>query len=276
MIKIGDYEKIMSDRNLFNQVIYTPLSDALRLLDERSKDADLVLKVKKLLDNDIPEVFKDNKKYAVLFRQVATPNYETKRFIALAKENNLHPIIFEYHDDIFSPDNNEFKYSLGKLPIHKTIKDKPALDLKEYINIVDFNLHKGKKIREVLTIWSEPLIDFHKLLFNDHFKNEIITVWNASDWYKNKGATARDYYKFFFLFFIYHGILFENFLSSKDTEGDFTKNIVLPAIEEVMNMTGVKPLIVPIEPIDSELDEYWVYHSPNVRQFINDYIKNKK
>lgn len=38
MSTIGDYEKIMSDRNIFNQVVYTPLSEALKLLEERRKD----------------------------------------------------------------------------------------------------------------------------------------------------------------------------------------------------------------------------------------------
>jgi len=44
---IGDYEKIMSDRNIFNQTVYTPLSEALKILDERQKDKKLVTKVEK-------------------------------------------------------------------------------------------------------------------------------------------------------------------------------------------------------------------------------------
>jgi hypothetical protein len=44
---IGDYDKIMSDRNIFNQIVYTPLSEALRLLDERQKDKELMAKVEK-------------------------------------------------------------------------------------------------------------------------------------------------------------------------------------------------------------------------------------
>ena len=101
----------MNDRNIFNQIVYTPLSEALLLLDKRRKDPELITKVEKLLKGDIPEILKNNKKYAVLFRQIATPNYETKRFIALAKENNLCPVIFEYHNDKFTS-NNEFKHSL--------------------------------------------------------------------------------------------------------------------------------------------------------------------
>ena len=47
-ISIGDYNKIMSDRNIFNQIVYTPLSEALRLLDERQKDKKLMAKVELL------------------------------------------------------------------------------------------------------------------------------------------------------------------------------------------------------------------------------------
>ncbi len=268
MIKIDDYNTIMNDRDIFNQIVYTPLSEALRLLEERQKDSELMSKVKELLNGDMPEIFEDDKKYAVLFRQIATPNYETKRFIALAKENNLHPVIFEYHDDIFSPDNNEFKYSLGKLSLHKTVLGGVFSNIKENINIIDFNTHKGKKIKDIVTTWQEPLTDFHKFLFNSHFKNESIILWNASEWFKSKGDTALNYYQYFFLFFIRNGILFENFLSSKDSEGSFTQKVVLPAIEAVLNMTGLKPLIVPIEPFENELDEYWIYHNFDVKDLI--------
>ena len=58
-IKIGDYNTIMNDRNIFNQVVYTPLSEALLLLDKRRKDLELVVKVEKLLKGDIPEICKD-------------------------------------------------------------------------------------------------------------------------------------------------------------------------------------------------------------------------
>ncbi|MFA6392497.1 MAG: hypothetical protein WCW54_00205 [Candidatus Paceibacterota bacterium] len=46
-ISIGDYDTIMSDRNIFNQIVYTPLSEALRLLDERQKDPELMAKIEK-------------------------------------------------------------------------------------------------------------------------------------------------------------------------------------------------------------------------------------
>lgn len=48
MIKIGDYDKIMSDLDIYSRAVYIPLSEAQRLLEERRKDPKLIVKVKKL------------------------------------------------------------------------------------------------------------------------------------------------------------------------------------------------------------------------------------
>lgn len=267
MIKIGDYEKIMSDRDIFSQIVYTPLSEATQLLEERRKDPELMAKVEKLLSGDIPECFKKDKKCAVLFRQIATPNHETKRFIALAKKNNLHPAIWEYHDDKFIS-VNEFKRSLGQLHIQKKSSKNGSYNF-EKITVIDFNLHNGKKLKDIKTLWSESLIDFHKKLFTVHnYHADDFHLYNASNWFKKNGGKAVDYYINFFLLFSCFGILFENFLRLKNSEGDFTKNTVLPAIEKVMNLAGVKPLIVPLEPLDLETDNRWYHHSPEVRVMI--------
>ena len=61
-----DYEKIMSDRKLFNKTVYTPLSQALKILEERRQDKVLVAKIKELLKNDIPDFLLD-KKYRFLW-----------------------------------------------------------------------------------------------------------------------------------------------------------------------------------------------------------------
>lgn len=256
----------MNDRNIFNQIVYTPLSEALRLLDERRKDPVLMAKIEELLKGDIPEIFK-KKKCAILFRQVATPNHETKRFLALAEENNLSPVIFEYHDDKFTS-NNEFKHSLGQLQIQKKDSKNGEHNV-EKVTVVDFNLHNGKKFKDIKTLWGESLIDFHKKLFTVHdYKTEDFCFFNASDWFKKNGGKAVDYYTQFFIIFTCFGVLFENFLTSKDSEGDFTKDVVLPAMEEVINITGVKPLIVPLEPMDIETDKHWVSYHNKVKSLI--------
>ncbi|MCX6752005.1 MAG: hypothetical protein NTZ87_00675 [Candidatus Nomurabacteria bacterium] len=265
-MKIGDYNAIMDDHNIFNQVVYTPLSEALKLLDERRKDKILVGKVEKLLNGDIPEILR-KKKCAILFRQVATPNHETKRFLDMAKEDGLHPVIFEYHEDKFTS-NNEFKHSLGQLYIQRKCSKNGDYNV-EKITVVDFAKFDGKKLREVETLWKEPLNDFHKKLFNAHEYNMGgDNFYDASLWLKKNGGKAVCYYTNFFLLCSCFGVLFENFLTSKNSEGDFTKGVVLPSVENVINMVGVKPLIVPLEPMDIETDELWTSYHPKVKTLI--------
>lgn len=266
-ISIGDYNIIMEDRNIFNQIVYTPLSEALRLLEERQKDPVLVAKINELLKGDIPEVLIPSGRYAVQFRQIATPNNETKHFIKISQDNNLKPIFFEYLKDKFTS-NNEFKHSLGRIHIQSPVDKNNNYPL-EKISIVDFNKYNGKKLEEVTTLWNESLVDFHRKFFIEHdIKLEDLTFYDASKWFKNNGEKAEDYYVNFLLLFICNGILFENFLMSKDSEGDFSEKIILPALEKIINLIGIKPLIVPLEPIDIENDKYWISHHLKIKKII--------
>ena len=264
MIKIGDYEKIVSDHLIFNQIVYTPLSEALRLLEERRKDVELVDKVKKILNNDIPPVLENNR-CGIFARQLATPNFDTQRFIKITKENNLETVLFEYPEDKFTS-KNVFKHSLGQIRVHNKI-NKKGEDVVEKINIIDLVKHDGKKIKELQTVWGEPLIDFHRKLFTHYNLSSEITFYDISGWYGRNGGSAVSYYKNFLMLFVAHGILFENFLTN-DKEKDFSENVVLPAIEEVFNITGCKPLIVPLSTMDDEEEDYWISHPMIIKNII--------
>jgi hypothetical protein len=262
---IGDYDTIMSDRNIFNQVVYTPLSDALRLLEERQKDVDLVSKIEKLLKGGVPKILK-NKKCGIMARQLATPNNENRMFISLAYDNNLYPVFIEYFEDKFTS-NNKYKHSLGQLHIENKI-DKNGSGSVDKINIIDFNKYDGKKLKEINTLWGESLVDFHRKLFNLQ-EIENVSFFNEMDWYEKKGETVEEFYVNFFILVTCFGVLFENFLTLKDNnEGDFTKRVVLPALDKAMSLTGLKPLIVPIEALDLEVDDFWYHHLPIVKNLI--------
>lgn len=266
MTKTEDYNAIMSDRKLFNQFVYTPMSEALKLLDERRKNPELIAKVENLLKNDIP-VFMKNKKCGVFARQLATPNIDTQWFIKLTKENDLETVLFEYPDDKFASKNN-FKHSLGQIRVHNGV-NKNDQYLSEKINIIDMVKNDGKKLKAIYTLWGESLTDFHRKLFSHYKLPKDIIFYDISSWYHNNGGDALGYYKNYLLLFIAHGILFENFLMSENSEGDFTKNVVLPAIDEIVKLTGVKPLIVPIPPMELEDEEHWISHPPEIKTLIN-------
>ena len=266
-ISIGDYDTIISDRNIFNQIVYTPLSEALILLEQRQQDINLIKKVEKLLDGDIPLPLQKIGKHAVQFRQIITPNNEAKHFLKTTESFDIIPVMMQYNKDKFSS-NNSFKRSLGQLMIQGKVNNHDEYII-EKISVMDFNKHNGKKLTDVVTHWNEPIIDFHKRLFdNCNFKNTDCLFFESSDWVKKHGQTPEDYYKQFLLLFTCYGILFENFLIDGE-DALFSKNIILPAIESVMNLTGVKPLIVPIGPLDMDNDNYWFYYNSDVKSIIN-------
>jgi hypothetical protein len=265
MNSIEDYNSIMSDHNLFNNFVYTPLSEALRLLEERQKDPVLLAKIEELLNGDIPELLR-NKKSGVQFRQIATPNYDACHFVSISRDNDLIPVFFEYLDDKFTS-NNEYKHSLGQLRVQSCVNKNDNYAI-EKITIIDFNKFNGKKLKEVNTLWGESLIDFHRKLFNiSNYSMNDINFYDASLWFKNNGGKAVDYYANFFLLFMTNGILFENFLLN-DEDSEFTREVVLPALEKVINLTGVKPLIVPIGPIDMETDNHWISYDSKIKKII--------
>ncbi len=266
MIKIGDYNTIMSDRKLFQKTVYTSLLKAIKILEKRQNNSELIKKVEKILNKDIPEPLRKIEKYGVSEKQVATPNWDTRWFISLTKEFKLKPIFSEYYNDKFTS-NNEFKHSLGQIHICKGVY-KNGEDKSEKITIVDFNLYNGKKIKDVKTLWGEPLIEFHKRLFEayKYNKNKFI-FYDASDWLNRNGGEAKDYYEKDLLLYICHGILFENFLLT-GSEGEFTRDVVLPAFKKVVELIGMKPLIVPIPPMDMEHDQRWISYDKKVKDYI--------
>lgn len=252
----------MLDRDKFNSVVYTPLSEALYLLEKRQKDPKIKNMVQYLLGDDIPNIFND-KKCGVFARHIATPDYDTQRFIKLSSENNLDTVLLEYLDDKFVSGNKN-KHALCQIRINNGLDIKGNYML-EKINIINFVKNDGRKIRHINTLWGEPLNFFHNRLFNHYGIDKDLTLYDLSDWYKRNGKYAKIYYKKFLLFFITHGILFENFSTKDNSENIFTKMILLPAIYDTMKIIGMRPLIVPMEPLDIEDEEYWISHPPLIK-----------
>lgn len=267
-----DYNKIISDKNLFNKAIYTPLSEAIRILEERQRDKILISKIENLLNNDILEPLKNIGKYAINGKQIATPNFDTRCFLNMVEDSGLKPLFYEYCSDKFTS-NNCFKHSLGQLIIYKDKNNKRSDSIEEKITIIDFNKYDGKPLIDIKTNWGEPLRDFHLKLFEVYgYNTKDFIFYDGSDWLSRKGKEAKNFYEKDLLLYVCHGILFENFLLN-GIDGDFTKNILLPAFEKVVKTTGLKPLIVPVPPMDQELEESsrWYSYSDKIKPL----IKNK-
>jgi hypothetical protein len=267
-------EFLCSNHGEFNKFIYTPVEEAIKELDSRLNNTKLDKYTEKVLaGNNIPEIMK-NRKSMVLFRHVATLNYEVRRFIIAADAlDELYPIIFEYTADKFN-NRNDWKFSLGKISLSNGVNKKKE-QMFECKNIIDTNGSNNKQICSINTHWNQPLVDFHHEIFTKGFPHLKDNIYDLSNWLHKFGPTAKEYYKPFFTLFLKHGILFENFLLNGD-ELEFTKKVILPIILEIIKETGVKPLIVALEPTDIEGDKFWLSHPSHEKEFIEGKMKVKE
>lgn len=262
-----DVLSIVSNRKLFDETIYTPLEAAWDELVSRRHDTNLVRKVEEFLGGDIPEPFQ-KEAFAVLFRNLATPNYEMRRFVSLINGyGKLRPLAFEYTADKFTS-NNELKKMLGKMYFAHSLGRKGGMNL-DSINIINFVESDGKLIKEVMTTWEQSLVDFHHEFLHHCYPEMPIDLYDASTWLKSKGKKAADYYSAFFTLFITHGILFENMMLD-EKEYSFAKDVFVPSFLSVLEKFGVKPLIVALEPTDIEGDKFWMCYPSTDITYVHD------
>lgn len=263
---------LVSNREKFNAFVYTPLEEAVRELYKRQTEG-LTNRMAKYLPSGVPEPLK-NRKCAVIFRQLVTPNYEVRRFISLIDAlEGFTPTFFEYTSDKYT-DNNEWKYHLGKMLFFAGMGKRGGEKITRQ-TIINFNVSRGKKINEVNTLWGQSLVDFHHEFFDEIYrrKNKKVVSFDASEWFHHSGNNAKEYYENFLTLFVSHGILFENFMLDVK-ELTFTKDIFLPAFIQVLNKTGRKPLIVALEPTEIESSLFWMCHPYDAKKFIDSKINS--
>ena len=261
-------EQLVSDPKKFCDFVYTPLDVAIDQIKLREKDENLTKHIESLLGK-IPLIMQGKPK-AVLFRNVVTPNYETKWFADVVSTlEHLDPLFLEYTADKFT-NRNECKFALGKLLLYKgnNKKNEPIFESERIININDSNC---KPISSISTSHKQSLVDFHHEIFLKDYPHHEDNIHDFSYWVHENGPTAKEYYKLFYVFFIRHGILFENFLL-KSGELPFIKEVILPAFIDVYKKTGVKPLITTLEPTEIEEGRFWqAYHCR-----IKDHLETKR
>ncbi len=266
-------DAMLFDHERLNAFIYTPLETALSELVKRKQDTELQSYVNELIPSGIPNIMSE-KQSVVIFRNIATPNYEVTRFMHIAVSlQELQPVIFEYTQDKFN-NRNEWKFSLAKVPFYTGV-NKNNEQLFEYQNIIDVNASNNKPINSINTVWGQNLVEFHHELFNMSYPEYTNVPYDLSEWLHSIGPAAKDYYKSFLALFLKDGILFENFLID-EKEFEFTKNIILPAIQELEKETGHKPLIVALEPTDIEGNKFWLSHPLKRKELFAEKMLQKK
>ena len=256
-----DIENLLRNHTAFDACVYTRLQEAIDTLKNRWEDKNIEKFVWGYIGQDLPKLYQSGRK-AAFCRDIYTPNNETRKFINIIANLNIQPIFGEYREDKFTV-NNHTKYALGRMAFYSGPKRNGRSDI-IYRNVIDFDYNNGKKIKDVKTLWGQSLIDFHRELFFIEYPSFNKTVFfDISGWFKKNGGSARKFYKKFLTLFLRNAILFENFQIDK-SEFSFTKDIFLPAFFEIWKQSGVKPLIVSIEPTEEEENIFWLSYPLNL------------
>jgi hypothetical protein len=206
------------------------------------------------------EAFLATGTYAVLFRQVATPNFEFARFVSLASDCGLTPLILEFHRDKYVI-RNAAKIAIARMSFQYEIGRNSGMGSK-HLSVVDLSKVDGRRLNEVTTVWGDPFIGFHHELL-ERFPPQIpVLRFEGSDWFNSHGGKARDYYTDLLSLFVRHAVLFETFLLDGGAEGAFTIDIVLPAFADATARHGVPPLMCSLDPPEHEgCSSWYAYHT---------------
>jgi len=251
--------------------LYTPLSVAKKEIWRRWNDKELIKKVEDFLGGDIPKFLK-KKPRVVLSRDIISPNKEFFYFLDLIKQvDDISPAFIEYLDGKFVARNFN-KYHLCRMFFHNGIGKKRG-DIMETLNVVNFNKEEGKKIKKVKTIFGEKLVSFHHNLLNDSIKGfNKKDIFDFSKWFNCHRKKTKFYYLHYLALFLTHGILFDNFIASKGEE-EFTNEKIIPSFKKLEEIFGIKPLVVPLTPVESEDDLYWWCYPCSTKKNIEKRIK---
>ena len=248
--------------------MYTPLATAVEELHKRRRHFAGRTPGRDWLPDDLP---RHPNGYAFSSRYVATPNFETRRFLENTNGTGLLPVIAGLSRDKFVT-HNPLKRALARMGFQRGYS-RHGQALVEFVNILDDN-QQGSPLGEVRTFWGQSLIAFHQeLLAHALNGGSHPVVFDNSPQDARTGGCPTAYYRDFLLrLCMADGILFEDFLLD-DMELAFTRDVVLPAFEAVTEQFGMRPLIVYMtSPKELNLP-HWYWYSGELKTFVQQQLQ---
>jgi len=247
--------------------IYTPLEEALEELHSRRHALAGRTPGRDWLPDDLP----DQRGCAFLSRYIATPNHETHRFLELADGAGLLPVIAGFALDKFVT-HNPLKRALARMGFHCGY-NKHGHSLVEFVNVLNDN-QQGRALGSLQTSWGQSLIAFHhELLAHSLNGGRHPYVFDASSQCARAGgSTAASYREFYLHLCVADGLLFEDFLLDQ-MELPFTRDVVLPAFDEVTARFGVRPLIVHMTSPEEQSLPHWYWYPEELKAFVKTRLK---
>ncbi len=249
--------------------MYTSLQEAKEEIWKRWNDADLQREVLKYI-GELPEKF-GHEPLAVLARPVATPNFEFYAFKEVAQRASLLPLCHGFLGDKLCSGNSD-KLALGKLTFFHG-KGRNNGDKTISRNIINFHTEDGQPFKDARTAWGEEFVTFHHRMLSAELPGVELT--DNTIWLNKMGGKPEHFYPRLLALFVCHGVLFENF-HSEGHEAEFNHQIVRPAYERVIKHFGIKPLIVPVVPIEREREQYWTWYPGHLEKEVTALLDSAK
>ena len=198
---------------------------------------------------------------AILFRQLASPNYETLFFVRRATAAGFRPMIVEYHFDRISV-HNPYKRALLTQRVIRG-RNRNGRPIFRRNNLVDHSIADGQRICDITTRAGESLIALHRSYMNRAFRNAPPLCLDLSNCFGAYANGAPEYYLDFFRLFVNSKAVFVEDFVTQDREADFFERVVRPAFGHVVAETGVTPQIVRMTERHST-SPYWYYYPGRV------------
>src|SRR3989344_623261 len=264
-----------NEGNDISDLMLTPF-EAVKELERRQRDPELLKRVEKYLAGDIPEYFKDGP-ILCLARQIATPNFETVRFIRLMGNFGIKIVITQDSKGLFVSQNH-VKRVLCKLPVCQRITQKNGKLHEHYQNvtIVDFNIADGKAFSDIRTLWGEGLVDFHTRLFSELLSEKIESPDDAAWIDRHHRGNLLEHYKHLLALFVAHGLFFENSNMDDPQEVNFVRDILRPACRSVEERFGYRPIITQVFPSSFESYHFWLSYPRKVLDIVRKSMGSNK
>ena len=181
----------------------------------------------------------DARPRAILFRQIATPNYELRQFLRLCRRRGFAPIILSYHRDRMSCQNPSKRALVAPMFINSVNRHgQPVFRRERLINVETVEKLRLSEIR----IGNHDLPAFHAALMRLAIPAEPFTLVEASSWLGSYPQGAKDYYVELFLGLTDGVMLLEDFITDPK-EADFFDRIVKPAFDLACRQLGKRPAI---------------------------------
>lgn len=258
--------------DLTKDIVLSP-TEAVSEIMSRQGNTALRRKVEEYLKGDIPEYFKEGP-VLYLARHIATPNFETLRFVHITEPLGMKTVVSQDTKDLFVSRNHE-KRGLGKLSVCKRISKNGngVHELCEHVSVIDFNKAEGNAFNTIETTWGESLVDFHSALLKSFINGRVETPDDAAWIDRHDRGNLHEHFRQFLPLFLVHGVFFEDYVHQ---DRNFVKNILRPAFQYTEERFGYRPIIARLTPDSIESDQFWISYPTEVSDIIRDKMKGKK